>query len=84
MLSHVQLFVTPSPLAHQASLSLDFSRKEYWSRLPFPTSEDLPDPGNRPVGSLESPTLTGGFTTPQSQPLLNKSLFISLLIPHHY
>ena len=36
--SHVQLFVTPWTVAHQAPLSIKFSRQEYWSVLPFPSS----------------------------------------------
>ena len=32
-------------VAQQASLSMEFSRHEYWSGLPFPSPEDLPDPG---------------------------------------
>ena len=43
--SHVQLFVTPLTVAHQAPLSVGFSRQEYWSGLPFPSPGDLPDPG---------------------------------------
>ena len=35
--SHVQLCVTPQMAAHQAPLSLGFSRQEYWSGLPFPS-----------------------------------------------
>ena len=31
--------------SHQAPLSMEFSRQEYWSRLPFPSRGDLPDPG---------------------------------------
>ena len=45
---------------HQAPLSMGFSRQEYWSGLPFPTSEVLPDPGIKPK-SLKSPALAGGF-----------------------
>ena len=45
LLSHVQLFVTPWTVACQASLTLGFSRQDYWSGLPFPSSEDLIDPG---------------------------------------
>ena len=45
VLSHVQLFVTPWTVAHQAPLSLEFSRQEYWSGLPFPPPGDLPNPG---------------------------------------
>ena len=33
--SHVQLYATPGTAAHQAPLSMEFSRQEYWSRLPF-------------------------------------------------
>ena len=36
-LSHVQLFVTPWTVAYQAPLSMEFSRQEYWSGLPFPS-----------------------------------------------
>ena len=39
-------FVTPWTVAHQVSLSMGFSKQEYWSGLPFPSSGDLPDPGN--------------------------------------
>ena len=44
-LSQVRLFATPWTVAHQAPLSLGFPRQEYWSRLPFPSSGNLPDPG---------------------------------------
>ena len=40
--------VTPRTIAFQASLSIGFSRQEYWSELPFPSPEDLPDPGIEP------------------------------------
>ena len=52
LLSRVQLFVTPWTVAHQAPLSMGFSRQEYWSGLPFPSPGDLPDPGIEP-GSPE-------------------------------
>ena len=38
-------FSTPRTIAHQAPLSMEFSRREYWSGLPFSTPGDLPDPG---------------------------------------
>ena len=60
MLSHfsyVQLFATPWTAAHQALLSREFSRQEYWSGMPFLPPGDLPDPGIEPV----SPALAGGF-----------------------
>ena len=40
--------VTPWTVAHQAPLSMAFSRKEYWSGLPFPSPGDLPDPEIKP------------------------------------
>ena len=43
------LFVTPWTVAHQAPLSMEFSRQEYWSGLQFPTQGDLPDPGIKPT-----------------------------------
>ena len=43
-------------VAHQVPLYMQFSRQEYWSGLPFPTSGDLPNPGTEPV-SLASPPL---------------------------
>ena len=63
MLSYVQLLVTPWTVAHQASLSMEFFREEYWSGLPCPPPGDLPDPGVKPT-SLVSPALAGsGFIT---------------------
>ena len=53
-------FATPWTAAHQAPLSMGFSRREYWSKLPFPSPGDLPDPGIEPG----SPELAGElFTT---------------------
>ena len=45
----VHLFATPWTVAHQAALSMEFSRQEYWSGLPFPTPGDLPDPEIKPT-----------------------------------
>ena len=47
--SHVQFFATLWTLACQASLSMVFSRQEYWSGLSCPPPGDLPDPGIKPV-----------------------------------
>ena len=47
-LSHVRPFSTPWTVAYQAPLSMGFSKQEYWSGLPFPSPEDLPDPGIEP------------------------------------
>ena len=54
--------VTPWTVAHQAPLSMGFSRQECWSGLPFPFPGDLPGPGIEPA-SLEPPALAGGFFT---------------------
>ena len=40
-----QLFATPWTVGHQALLSMGFFRQEYWRGLPFPSPEDLPNPG---------------------------------------
>ena len=45
-------FATIWTVACQASLSMEFSRQEYWSGLPFPSPGDLPDPGIK-LGSPE-------------------------------
>ena len=52
-LSRVQLFATPWTVAYQAPPSMGFSRQEYWSGFPFPSTGDLPNPGIEPG----SPTL---------------------------
>ena len=50
--------VTPGTVAHQAPVSMGFSRQEYWSGLPFPPPGDLPKPGTEPG----SPSLQAVFT----------------------
>ena len=59
-LSCDQLFSTQWTKALQAPLSMAFSRQEYWSRLPFPSPRDLPNPGIKPT-SLVPPVLAGKF-----------------------
>ena len=49
----------PMDCSSPGSPSVEFSRQEYWSGLPFPPSEGLPDPGIEPI----SPALAGGFLT---------------------
>ena len=47
--SEVKSFCSiPWTVAYQAPLSMGFSRQKYWSGLPFPSSEDVPDPGIKP------------------------------------
>ena len=65
------LFATPWTIAHQAPRSMEFSRQEYWSGLPFSTPGDLPDPGIEPT----SPTLQVG-----SLPVSHLGNFIILSI----
>ena len=61
--SRIWLFATPWTVAHQAALSMGFSRQEYWSGSSFPSPGDPPDPGIEPR-SLMSPALAGRlFTT---------------------
>ena len=66
-LSHVRLFVISWTVAHQAPPSMEFSRHEYWSGLPFPSPGDLPDPGIEP----RSPTLQADalLSEPPGKPL---------------
>ena len=59
----------------QAPLSIEFSRQEYWSGLPFPLPGYLPNPGIKPAiepESLVSPALAGRFftTVPPGKPML--------------
>ena len=42
---------TPQTVACQAPLSMEFSRQEFWSGLPYPPPEDLPNPGIEPWSS---------------------------------
>ena len=49
LLSHIWLFATPWTVFHQASLPMGFPRQECWSRFPFPSPEDLPDPRIEPT-----------------------------------
>ena len=64
------LFATSWTVAHQAPPSMEFSRQEYWSALPFSSPEDLPDPGIKPG----SPTLQ--VDTLPSEPPGNPSCYI--------
>ena len=64
----IGLFATPWTVAHQVPLSLEFPRQEYWSKLPFPSPGDLPDPGIE----LMSPALADGFYNiePPGKPMI--------------
>ena len=60
--SRVSVFAVLWTAARQTSLSMGFSRLEYWNGLPCPSPGDLPDPGIKP-SSLMSPASAGRFFT---------------------
>ena len=66
----VRLFETPWTVAYQAPPSMGFCRQDYWSRLPFPSAGDLPEPGIKPT----FPALADGFftTEPPGEPKLQE------------
>ena len=72
MLSRVQLFATYWPVTHQAPLSMGFPRQKYWSRLPFPSPGDLPNPGIESESAV-SPALQGDSLP--AEPLEKPSIF---------
>ena len=49
VLSRDKLFATPETVAHQAPLSMEFSRQEYWNGLPFPSAGDILNRGTEPT-----------------------------------
>ena len=72
--------MTPWTVAYQVSLSVGFSKEEYWSGLPFSPPEDLPHSGIEPVSPV-TPALPDGFftTEPPGKPVLDFILFFSIL-----
>ena len=76
VLSHVRLCATPWTVAHQAPLSMGFSRQEHWSGVQFPSPGDFPNPGIEPM----SPALAGRFftTEPHGKPM---NVYEALLKP---
>ena len=50
-------FATPWTVTRQATPSVGFPRQEYWSRLPFPSAGDLPDPRVKPTFPLQVDSL---------------------------
>ena len=79
-LSYVWLFATPWTITYKAPLSMEFSRQEYWSGLPFPSPGDLPDPGIKPGSpALQTDTL---LSEPPEKPNIfnHKSLHVSMII----
>ena len=61
LFSSVRLFATPWTIAYQSPSSMEFSRQEYWSGLPFSSPGDLPNPGIEPGSpALQADTLPSG------------------------
>ena len=57
--------------AYHASLSMGFSRQEYWSGLPFPSLGDLPNLGIKPTSPVSPALVREFFTTePPGKPLM--------------
>ena len=84
MLSHfscVWLFVAPWTVAHQARLSMRFSRQEYWSGLPFPPPGDLPHPGIKPISLTSLALASGFFTTSTTQEVHISFQSLSVQLP---
>ena len=85
-LSHLVMsdsFVTSWTVAHQAPLSMEFSRQEYWSGLPFLPLRHLPNPRIEPM-SPASPALAGGSSTtepPGKPPAHVVQLKLDFLLP---
>ena len=70
------LSVTPWTVAHQAPLSMEFSRQDYWSGLPFPTPRDLPDPEIKPRSSaLQAESL---LSEPPTESTANTCTWLTL------
>ena len=75
LFSCVQFFVTPWTTAHQTTLSMEFSRQEYWGGLPFLTLGDLPNPEIEPVFPVCPALASGFFTTEPPGKLCRSGLF---------
>ena len=71
----VRLFVTPWTIACQAPVSMEFSRQEYWSGLPFSSPRDLPDTGIK----LRSPTLWADSLLFELPGVSNRLVVVSIL-----
>ena len=77
-LSRVQLFATLWTIARQAPLSMEFSRQEYWSELPFPSPGALPDTGIKPKSpALQADSLQ---SEPPGKPLSLKIFQLFVMI----
>ena len=83
MLSHsaVSDSETPWIVAHQAPLSMGFSRQEYWSGLPFPPPRDLPNPGIKfRSPALQAVSLPSGKSLGVAKPFVLVHLIVVFLL----
>ena len=80
-LSRVRLLATPWTAVHQAPLSMEFSRQEHWSGLPFPAPGDLPNPGIK----HKSPALQADSlpSEPPGKPIVSTRLASLMVSPRH-
>ena len=73
--------MTPWTVAHQAPPSVEFSRQEYWNRLPFPSPGDLPDPGTKPRSpALQADALTQEWSNDRIIALISHASKVMLKI----
>ena len=80
-LSRVLLLTTLWTIAYQASQSIEFSKKEYWSGLTFPSPGDLPNPGIEPRSpTLQANTLPSEPAETQNRQYSNILFNINILI----
>ena len=78
LLSYVWLFVSPWPVTHQAPLSMESSRQEYWNELPFPSPGDLRNPGIEPGSpALQADSL---LSKPPGKPVVSSRLHLLSLL----
>ena len=77
------LFATPWIVTHQVLLlSMEFSRPEYWSGLPFPSPGDLPNPGIKPKSpTLQADSLPSELPGKQTCAYLGHQQFLNDLLP---
>ena len=68
---------TPWTVAGQASLSMGFSRQEYWSGLPFPSPGDLPNPGIEPRSALQADS-----SPPELRGKPHTNIYLVLVVVH--
>ena len=80
LVNHVQLFATPWTAAHQAPLSMEFPRQEYWSGLPFPFPGDLLNPG---IELMSTAWKTDSLPSEPPGKLFKKDTWVLNPLPHY-